>query len=211
MSTVLSNMQYMFGNGYSLHAESWGISVHHPLKNHISLHDGSVRTSVIYQDEESRSSAILRKQNDATYMDSRPEGSYKLITTKPYSFRCSNGCLASFPSLPTYSYQGEQQKPGGDTFRPCREYVPYGRLLLAFLCFLSCVYCAHEGARSRLWLALFYALYVVVLSGLAVLLVVSGHRYDCNEYKRSDSEYRQKFLHDGENVSQKHLTQPILL
>lgn len=87
---------------------------------------------------------------------------------------------------------------------PCQEFVPPHRAILALLCILAGAYGAYEGTRVHGWFAWLYALCIVALAGCVVILVESGHEYDCS-YQGSHSEYRQVFPHDAKTVAQKYM------
>jgi len=110
------------------------------------------------------------------------------------------GVLPHQDGLPSEYVQSQDQGPRSDAIGPCQQYVPPFRAGLALLCLLAGAYGAYEGSRVSGWLAALYALCIVALAGCVVILIQSGHQYDCG-YQSNHSEYRQEFPHDGETVT----------
>ena len=100
--------------------------------------------------------------------------------------------------------ESEYYRPCRDPFRPCQEYVPPLRAGLALLCLFAGIYFACEGIRSRGWWALLMAFYVVTMAAGIVILLVSGHQYDCGN-QSDPTEYRQSFPHNSGIVPHKPL------
>jgi IS1 family transposase len=128
----------------------------------------------------------------------------------PSLFQSSLSRLSRLPRLPSNRRQGEQKQQSSYSFRPCEEYVPPHRAILAALCLLAMLGCAYEGARSHGWVAGFYAFNVVALAFCVVEMVGDGHKYDCGN-QRDTTQSNQPFQHDAIIVPQKYLDYGVFL
>src|ERR1019366_61804 len=129
--------------------------------------------------------------------------------------RCLSGVFSGFSGSPSlaalpndYKTSGDDS-PGCDPVRPCHEYVPPWQVILAALSLLGAGILLFEGDGKRD--TLFLAFSLTFLAGVMLLV---GHEYYCaDDYRGPDypSPKDKQFLHNRENVSQKHLTYTVYL
>jgi IS1 family transposase len=146
------------------------------------------------------------------FIHTAPSRSHALIersefSNNPSAFASYKGVCASIGgacrsvadySLPNDAPQRQDERPRGNTFRPCYEFVPPLRFILAILC-LGCAVAINGYGRG--WRRLLSIVPFLCTGGL----ILGGHKYWCQDNNR---EYEcDPNSHSGTIVLQKYLTQ----
>lgn len=111
----------------------------------------------------------------------------------------SFGSLASLVGLPANDSKSENNCPGGDPFRPCHEYTPPWRIILAVLSIFSAGIILSRGDRKVDTICL--TLGLIFFAGVMLLV---GHRYYCAGEK-NEKEGPFPFPHNCLIVPHKYL------
>jgi IS1 family transposase len=105
------------------------------------------------------------------------------------------GSPSRFGRLPDDCTEGENNRPCNDSLRPCYEFVPPLRLILALLLIMCAAFvCGYGNGWGRLL--------CFPLAFFSGCLLLFGHRYWCE----GNSNNYHDFPHDDKSVTQKYLT-----